>query len=643
MASKYDGLARIIIQNVGGKSNIISLTHCVTRLRFKLKDESLAQTDVLKETDGIVTVIQSGGQYMVVIGNQVNDVYEAVCAVGHITPGGAVNEDGTAAAESGSASKEKQNPFNAFVSIITSVFTPWLGVMAACGIIKGILSLLVALGLLSGEEPTYNILYSLGDCYFYFMPVLLAYTASKKFGLPEFEGLLIGTALLYPYLLGSAAQDHSSLFGIPVVMPSSGDYTSSVIPIICSIAFAAWFEKKFKDHIPDTVKMFTVPLITCTVTFCLTLWIIGPVVSGLSDLLGVFFTWLADTSNVILGIAVGALWQVLVMFGLHWAIIPLEINNLATLGYDPTLVGMFGCTFAQCGAVAAIMLKTKNQKTRSLCGPALVSGIAGVTEPAIYGITLPKKTPFIITCIVGAVTGGALAACGVMERQAAGLGIFGYTAYIDTANNDISGMIWAIIWSLVAIVLAFILVFFTYRDEPAKKAVPAGGAPTRQHSPKTDETGSAGSAIRIAAALSGRLRALTEIDDEVFKSEALGKGVAIEPSEGRVMAPFDGTIESIAETKHAVGILGDNGVELLIHVGIDTVDLQGKGYDVKVSHGQNVKRGDLLLTFDMAAIRAAGYSLTTPMVVTNSDAFRRIEKIASGAVKSGDPVLEVEK
>lgn len=633
MASKYDGLARIIIQNVGGKSNIVSVTHCITRLRFKLKDESLAETEVLKETGGIVTVIQSGGQYMVVIGNQVTDVYNAVCAVGHLAPGGAVNEDGSAAAEQ-DAPKERQNPFNAFVSIITSVFTPWLGVMAACGILKGILSLLVAVGIMNGEGSTYNILYSLGDSYFYFMPVLLAYTAAKKFGLPEFEGLLIGVALLYPYLLGGAVQDHSSLFHIPVVMPSSGDYTSSVIPIICSIAFAAWFEKKFKDHIPDTIKMFTVPFITCTVTFCLTLWVIGPIATGLSDILGVFFSWLARTSSVIMGLAVGALWQVLVMFGLHWAIIPLEINNLSTLGYDATLVGMFGCTFAQCGAVLAIMLKTKNQKTRSLCGPALISGIAGVTEPAIYGITLPKKKPFIITCVVGAITGAGLAFCGVLERQAAGLGIFGYTAYIDTANNDISGMIWAIIWSAIAAVLAFIIVFFTYSDEPAKKAAPK----TAEAAPASKP---AGKEVLINAALEGTIMPLAQIKDEVFNSGVLGKGIAIEPVKGQVLAPFDGTVTNVAETLHAIGLLSQDGVELLIHVGMDTVSLEGKGYTAHVKEGDSVKKGQLLLTFDMDVIKAAGYPLTTPMVVTNSDDYTLIEQIAYGTVKPGESVLRV--
>ena len=469
MASKYDGLARIIIQNVGGKSNILSLTHCVTRLRFKLKDESKAQTEVLKDTDGIVTVIQSGGQYMVVIGNHVPQVYDAVCAVGHITPGGAVNEDGTAIEGGADAPKEKFNPVNAFIGIVTGVFTPWLGVLSACGIVKGFLALFVAVGVLDGAGPTYNILYSLGDCFFYFMPIILAYTAAKKFGLPEMEGMVIGAAMLYPYLLGSSTYAHDSLFMIPVTMPSSGDYTSSVIPIICAVAFAAWFEKMYKKFIPDTLKMFAVPLITCIVTFALTLWIIGPIAAGAGDLLGVFFNWLANFNGILLGAVVGGLWQVLVMFGLHWALIPLMLNNMAVQGFDTAMVGMFGTTFAQVGAVAAIWIKTKNKKTKSLCAPAFISAIAGVTEPAIYGITLPKKTPFYITCVVAAVVGGLLMAFGVTSYTSAGMGVFGYTAYINTFTNDISGMITSIILSLVSVAAAFVLTFITYSDEPVKK------------------------------------------------------------------------------------------------------------------------------------------------------------------------------
>ena len=467
MASKYDGLARIIIQNVGGKENIVSLTHCMTRLRFKLKDESKANTDILKETDGVVTVIQSGGQYMVVIGQQVADVYDAVCSVGHIQPGGAVDDDGNAV-DSGDAPKEKTNIFNAFVSIVTSVFTPCLGVLAATGIIKGVLALFVAVGVLSNTSGTYNILYSLGDSFFYFMPILLAYTASKKFGLPEMEGMVIGAGLLYPYMLDASAMDISNIFGIPVILPSSGNYSSSVIPIICSIAFAAWLEKKYKKFIPDSCKLFLVPLITCSVTFCLTLWVIGPIASLLSDALGVFFNTIANFSGILLGAAVGALWQVLVMFGLHWALVPLMLNDMATNGCSTFLTGFFGCTFAQCGAVLAIYLKTKNAKTKSLCIPALISGIAGVTEPDIYGLTLPKKKPFIITCIVGAITGAILMAFHVTSYTQAGTGVFGYTAYINTITNDISGMIVSIVVSLAAVVMAFILVYLTYSDEPAK-------------------------------------------------------------------------------------------------------------------------------------------------------------------------------
>ena len=467
MASKYDGLARIIIQNVGGKSNIVSLTHCMTRLRFKLKDESKAQTEVLKETDGVVTVIQSGGQYMVVIGQQVADVYDAVCAVGHIQPGGAVDDDGNAVEEADKP-KEKQSPFNAFVSIVTTVFAPVLGVLAATGIVKGFIALFVAIGVLDAASGTYNILYSLGDSFFYFMPVLLAYTASKKFGLPELEGMTIGAALLYPYLSTSSGMDISNLFGIPVTMPSSGNYTSSVIPIICAIAFAAWFEKKYKKFIPDSCKLFLVPLITIGVTFCLTLWIIGPITSLVGDALGIALNAIANFNGILLGAVVGGLWQVLVMFGLHWATVPLMLNDLATKGYSNALTGMFGCTFAQCGAVLAIWLKTKNSKTKSLCLPALISGIAGVTEPAIYGLTLPKKKPFIITCIVGAITGALLMAFNVTGYTSAGTGIFGYTAYINTFTNDISGMIASIVISLIAVVLAFVMVYFTYSDEPAK-------------------------------------------------------------------------------------------------------------------------------------------------------------------------------
>lgn len=426
--------------------------------------------DVLKETDGIVTVMQSGGQYQIVIGNHVTDVYEAVCEVGHLTGAGSVDEGGNPVQQEGTdAAPKKFDPFDAFVGIITGVFTPALGVLCACGILKGLLSLFVALGVLDGAGSTYNILYSLGDAFFYFMPILLAYSAAKKFGLPEFEGMIIGAGLLYPYMVSSSTMEHGSLFMIPVTMPSSGDYSSSIIPIICAVAFAAWFEKLYKKFIPETIKMFTVPLITCTVTYALTLWIIGPIASAAADLLALFFSWLAGISGIVYGFVIGGLWQILVMFGLHWALVPMMLNNLQSVGQDTILSAMLGTTFAQTGAVLAIWVKTKNAKTRALCPPAFISAIAGVTEPAIYGLTLPKKKPFVVTCVVPAITGAAMVATNTIAYSMGGLGVFAYTQFINLNTNEVGGMVVAIVISLVAVVLGFLGTFFTYSEDTAKK------------------------------------------------------------------------------------------------------------------------------------------------------------------------------
>lgn len=624
MASKYDGLARIIIQNVGGKANIESLSHCITRLRFKLKDESRAQTEVLKGTDGVVTVIQSGGQYMVVIGNQVADVYDAVISVGHLEGIATVENDGE-----DKENKEKGNPFNAFVGIVTSVFTPFLGILCACGILKGFLALFVALGILNGEGGTYNILYSLGDAAFYFLPVILGYTAAKRFKLPEMEGIIIGCAMLYPYVLNGSGYDISNIFGIPVTMPAAGDYSGSVIPVICAVAFAAWFEKKYKKYIPDTLKMFALPLITCIVTICLTFWIIGPVTSLLSSGLSWLFTFIYDVSPILLGLVVGLLWQVLVIFGLHWAVIPIMINNLQTVGFDTSMVGMFGSTFVQTGAVIGIMMKTKDKKLKSLCPPSVISGIAGVTEPAIYGITLPKKAPFIRTCIISGIAGAISCALGIKTYVGAGLGVFGYTACINVNTGDISGMIMAIVISIVCVIAGIVSEMIFYKDEPSKKTESTGDA-------ASGKTGGV-----VAAPITGTVKALEEVEDEAFSSGAMGQGLAIIPSEGKVYAPIDGEISTFFPTGHAIGMIGDNGMEVLIHVGMDTVKLEGKGFTPRAAQGAHVKKGDLLLEFDMELIQKEGYCIVTPVIITNTDDYTDVVPADVTDIKHGDDAITV--
>jgi len=625
MASKYDGLARIIIQNVGGKDNIAGLTHCVTRLRFKLKDEAKANTEILKETDGIVTVIHGGGQYMVVIGNHVPDVYEAVVARGHLEQ---VADAQTEAGETGA--KEKKNPLDVFIGIVTGVFTPVLGMLSACGILKGVLALFVALGVLSAASGSYTFLNALSDSLFFYFPIILGYTSAKKFGISEFEGLVIGATMVYPSLLGSGGVDSSNIFGIPVVMPASGNYSSSVIPVICAVAFAGWFEKRYKKWIPDTVKMFALPLITCFVTVCMTFWVIGPVASTASGLIGTAFMAIYGFSPLLMGTVVGGLWQLLVMFGLHWAITPVMINNVQTVGFDTVMVGMFGASFAQVGAVIAIYLKTKNQKLKSLCVPAIVSGIAGVTEPAIYGITLPKKKPFALTCLIGAVTGGILMAMGAKYYIVPGMGIFGYTAFVNTANGDFMGMIWAVIVSVIALVLGTVLVYLTYKDEEtAKKAV------------VEEEAAAAREEITVYAPLSGTVIPLSEVKDEAFSSGALGQGAAVIPAEGKLYAPADGVIAAFFPTGHAVGIQTADGVEILIHVGMDTVRLNGKGFDKKVNQGDTVKKGDLILEFDLQVIEEAGLSDVTPVIITNPSGRSEIKATPAETVKPGDALLTI--
>lgn len=640
MASKYDSLSRIIIQNVGGKDNIINVSHCVTRLRFRLKDESKANTDILKETDGIVTVVKSGGQYMVVIGNHVPDVFDSLVSVGHLESkslkSGSVDDD--------DSPKEKQGIFNAFVGIITGVFSPFLGVLCACGILKGVMTLLSTLGVVNGAGGTYNILYGIGDTAFYFMPVILGFTAAKKFKLPEMEGMLIGLALVSPYMLNNGTYDISKLFGIPVISPSTGNYTSTVLPVICAVAFAAWFERLYKKYIPDTIKTFTVPLITCTVSICLTLLVIGPVTSQISKYLGMGFEAVNGFSPILMGLLVGFFWQILVMFGLHWALVPIAISNMTLLDSNGLLIGeviltaMLGTTFAQTGACLGIMFKTKDKKLRSLCPPAIISGIAGVTEPAIYGITLPKKAPFFRTCAVAGVAGAVLCMLGVRDYQMAGMGVFSYTMFLNPDNKDVKPMIIGIIVSIICVIVSFILEMIFYKDgdkNSSKKEV-------KNNSDINSKTEAAKKTkVSIAAPIKGNVVALADVKDEVFSSESMGKGIAIEPEEGKVYAPADGVISTFFPTGHAIGITTDLGAEILIHVGMDTVEMNGDGFEPQKSQGDKVKKGDLLLKFNIDKIKAARHPVTTPVIITNSDDYADVIPTNALKVDSGDELIQI--
>jgi beta-glucoside PTS system EIICBA component len=633
---KYDKLAKDIIQNVGGKENVKSVTHCITRLRFKLKDESKANTEVLKNMDGVVTVIKSGGQYQVVIGNHVPDVYKDVVAEGGFSSERPVDAD----EETG----EKQSLFNRFIDIISNIFSPVLGLLAATGIIKGLNAAFVALGWISNVavnaetgavESTYGIyalLNAIGDGFFVFLPIFLGYTAMKKFGGTPFLGMAIAAALVHPSLVGiKALEPIMSVFkgtmfespiqieflGIPVILMS---YTSSVIPIILSTFFAAKVEKWAAKVIPAVVKSFFVPLLTLLIIVPLTFLVIGPVATWIANGIGQGVLSVYNTVPIVAGIILGGFWQLFVMFGVHWGLVPIYYNNLAVMGYDSFIALTFAASFAQIGAVLGVWLKTKDQKIKSLSLPAFISGIFGVTEPAIYGITLPLKKPFIMSCIGGAVGGAILAVMGSKLYGAGPLGIFKIPLFIDPKEGLTAGF-WG---SIIAMVAAFLvscvltLLFGGLNKKATNEVVSEGQKITVTKALKSEE---------IVSPFAGELIALTEVPDQVFASEAMGKGVGIVPSVGRAVSPVNGVVTTLFKTKHAVGITSDNGAEILIHIGMDTVQLDGKYFTAHVNQGDKVSVGDLLVEFDIEKIKAAGYQVISPVIITNSAEYNQIDSV----------------
>ena len=615
---KYEQLAKDIIKNVGGKENVNSLTHCVTRLRFKLKDESEANTDVLKNMDGVVTVVKSGGQYQVVIGNHVPDVYSDVMAVAGLTEGG--NEE----------IEEKMSIFNRFIDIISGVFQPVLGVLAATGMIKGINAILISANLLKATDSTYMIMNAIGDCLMYFFPVFLGFTAAKKFKVNQFLGMAIGAALVYPDIVGLAGQN-VKFFGIPVIMPASG-YASTVIPIILSIFLASKVEKFFKKIIPDVVKTFLVPFCSLLVVVPLTFIVVGPVATWAANLLGNVTIAIYNFSPVIAGLFIGGFWQIFVMFGLHWGLVPIAINNIAVFGSDPIVATSVAVCFAQTGVVLAILAKTKDKKLKSLCIPAAISGIFGVTEPAIYGVTLPRKKPFILSCIGGAVTGGIMGLFQTRLYASGAMGLFVIPTCINPEGID-RGFWGIIIATIVGLVAGFALMFFTKLDENNEINTVCKNTGSNDKALVNEEV--------LVSPLKGEIISLSEVQDAAFASGALGKGIAIKPAEGKVIAPADGIVTTFFPTGHALGITTDKGAEILIHVGIDTVQLEGKFFTPKVSQGAKVKKGDILLELDIKEIEKAGYSTITPVIITNTADYLDVVEIDKKQVNYKENLLTV--
>ncbi|MBW4082629.1 beta-glucoside-specific PTS transporter subunit IIABC [Paenibacillus sp. S150] len=606
-------LAKDIIRNVGGIENIGHLEHCVTRLRFTLKDDSAAQTETIKNLDGVMTVVQSGGQYQVVIGNKVKEVYQEVTSqLGRSFGSGDSN---SAAGEP----VKKKNLFNRFVDVIVGIISPILGLLAAAGIIKGLLGLATAMKWLTAADGTYILLNALGDSLFYFLPIIIGFSAGRKFNANPFITAAIGGALVYPNIIAAySAGDSLTFAGIPVVL---ANYTSSLFPIILAAWVASKVEKWFERKLAASLQLIFVPLFTILVTGILTFLVVGPILSAFSQELADATMAIYNLSPVVAGVVLGALWQLIVIFGLHYAFIPVLINNITTLHYDPVNAILNVTVFAQVGAALGVFLKAKSLKVRSIAGPAALSALMGVTEPAIYGVSLPYKKPFVMAGIAGGIGGGITALMGARMYGFGGTGAFAAPLFINPDGVDVSFYAF-LIASAVTVVLATLLTYlFGFKNKPeTATAAAADTVPPAGTAALARANGTA-----VYNSIRGMVIPLSEVNDEAFSRGAMGSGFAVIPSDSKVYAPFDGTIATVANSKHAIAIISEDGVELLIHMGINTVKLKGAPFDIKVQENEAVKKGQLLAVADWDMIAANNYEITTPVIVTNSAEHQPIE------------------
>ncbi|MDN5569950.1 MAG: beta-glucoside-specific PTS transporter subunit IIABC [Propionibacteriaceae bacterium] len=640
-AVNYDTLAGDILAKVGGEQNVANVVHCATRLRFALKDRAKADKDAIMALPGVITVVESGGQFQVVIGNNVPKVYAGL--PGTLT---ADREGEDAPAASGGVMAR-------VIDVVSAIFAPILGALAATGILKGLLLIAVAAGWLATTSSTYQILYAAADALFMFLPMYLAVTAARKFGSNPYTALTLAGALLYTQLAtvnmvidgqvtattlrawGQAGND-VTFFGIPVLLQS---YTSSVIPILLGVWAMSYVEKFFNRIIHESVRNFITPLLALVIMVPLTLMTLGP--AGVY--LGTGMAWLIQQaytfSPILMGILIGGLWQVLVIFGIHWGIVPIFINNLATQGFDPVKTAAFPAVLAQAGAALGVFLRLRARKDRALVGSTVIAGIFGITEPAIYGVNLPRKRPLIIGCIAGAIGGAITGAFGVLVFGTGAPGLLTLPIGIDPDGDPMN-----LVWLLVGTGLAFILAtvgtyFFGFSEDDLARDAAAAAEQEAEIAEAEAPEAAPGTDIELASPMAGTIVPLEQVDDKVFSSGAMGSGFGIRPTDGTVVAPVDAKV--VVSMGHAIGLKTTDGLEILIHVGIDTVKLNGAPFSHAVAKGTQVKAGDVLVIADLAAIAAAGLDPTTVVIITNSGNYATIAPLAEGTVTSATPALLV--
>ncbi len=618
--SNFDSMAKDIVDAVGGVENIEAVTNCMTRLRFSLKNLKKVDEETLKNVKGVQGVVNKNGQFQVVIGTNVSEVCEAIKKLGNFS-------------DDVKASSEKTGIVNTILGAITAIFQPIIPAICGAGMIKAVLALANAFKWLDTTSSTYTLLAMIADSAFYFLPIFLAVSSARRFKSNQFVGAVLGAMLIHPTYTGLvSAGEAITFFGLPVKLVS---YGSSVVPAILIVWLASYVEKLANKISPKSVKVFLVPLLTLIVTAPLAFSIVGPLGSIVGDVLYVVFDFLNNQARWVIPVLMGGLCPLFVMTGMHYSFMPVQLAQYATLGYGTLLgPGMLVSNLSQAGASFAVALKTKDKDMKSTAISSGTTALFGITEPALYGVTLPLKKPLYCVMASGAIVGLFAGLTNMRTYSSATAGLTALPVYIC---DDLSNVRNAAIAMVASIVLSFILTYFfgginadTTKPEPVKD-------PNAKENKKLNEY------EEVYAPLEGEVVALSEVKDEVFSKEIMGKGIAIKPSKGEVVAPFDGTISAIFPTNHAIGLTNKNGVEVLVHIGLDTVELNGKHYKAFVKNNDEVKKGDKLVEFDIQEIEKAGYDVITPIIITNSSAYIDVIETDKKQVKQLDSLLKVFK
>lgn len=627
----YKKLAQQILEYVGGKDNVTGLTHCATRLRFNLKDESKADTKAIQALSGISGVVSKGGQYQVIIGSDVPNVYLPLSQTLNLEGG-----QKQAPAENSLKWYEK------FFDLITGIFTPILTPLTAAGMLKAVLAILVATKLVSNTSSTYQVINFMADSTFYFLPILLANSAAHKFGCSPMLAMMLGGILVHPNFVSMVAASKDTaeaikVFGLPIYNAS---YSSSVIPIILGVWFMSLVEPVADKISPKAVKFFTRPLITILVTGIATLCVLGPVGYIIASGIGTVVTTINSFAGWLVPTLLGAFLPFLVMTGTHHALTSIGINNRMTLGFDSFIYpGQLASNIAQGAAALALSIKTKNANLKQMASANGITAVCGITEPVLFGVTMKYKTNLIAASIGGAVGGFFMGALGVRNFSGGSPGLLTLPSYIGL-DYPMSNFYLACAGAAIAFVVSFGVSYVLYKD-PVEEAAGNSAETNTVAETNTAAQTKAGGDVVLAAPLKGKSVPLSEVSDPTFAQEILGKGGAVLPTEGKLYAPADGNIVTVMDTKHAIGMTSSDGAEILMHVGIDTVQLNGKHFEARVKSGDKVKKGQLLLEFDIDGIVNEGYEVITSIIISNTQNYSAVNLVKTGDVAVGEQWLEL--